>query len=105
MWGRPCDLSEVRNWREAIYPQPRITGLLNRINVSSSVRVESKLNFSVTHWPVASTENNSPSLLYSGIVMPLEATSCFSRSQSSLRSFHVRNEGGFGGMINTVLLK
>ena len=90
----------------SIYPQPRITGLLSRINASSSFRVEFKLNFSVMHWPVASTENNRPSVLYSGIVIPLEPTCCFSRSQSSLRPFQVRNdEGGLGGIINTVLLR
>src|SRR6516162_11534954 len=85
----------------SIYPQPRITGLLSRINASSSFRVEFKLSFSVMHWPVASTENNRPSVLYSGIVIPLEPTCCFSRSQSSLRPFQVRNdEGGLGGIIN-----
>src|SRR5262249_56341601 len=83
-----------------------MTGLLSHINASSSFRVEFKLNFSVMHWPVASTENNRPSVLYSGIVIPLEATCCFSRSQSSLRSFQVRNDGGgLGGIINTVLLR
>src|SRR5215813_4670518 len=86
------------------YPQPRMTGLLSRTKVSSSLCVESKLNFSVTHWPLASTEKNNPSARYSGTVIPFDTICCFSRSQSSFSCF-VLNDEESGGMINTVLLK